>query len=449
MIAPPPKVTPAPRPLGFPMNLVRMLSNNLRIVPEQAYRDNVVIARGPPRMAFITGAEAVEQVLKERAEDFPKGRLQNSILEPLFGDAMISSHGEKWRWQRRATAPLFRHDQIVTYVPIMRAAAERTINAWRGGSQAARPINRDMMHATFEVISKTMLVGGAPDVIEAIEKGHSEYFRMVNWWVVYRTIGLPGWLPRPGGAAMRRQEKRLRGSVAELVRERRAAGGEGDDLLDLLLAAESPDEQRRMTDDELVNNIVAFLIAGYDTTALALSWALYLLARHPEWQERIHEEVVRVVGDDPVGGEHLEQLVVTEQVLHETLRLYPTAPLIIRDFDDEVEIAGVTIPAGTIGMIPIYAIHRHRAFWRDPDDFDPARFAPDAEPRPSRYHFLPFGAGPRICLGATFATIEAKVMLASFLRAARFEIEGDFAPRPTGQMFLTAAGDIPMRVTLR
>ncbi len=132
-----------------------------------------------------------------------------------------------------------------------------------------------------------------------------------------------------------------------------------------------------------------------------------------------------------------------------TLRLYPTAPIIVRDFLKDVVLEGVNVSAGSIGIIPIYAIHRHRGFWREPDLFDPSRFAPDAVEKPNRYQYLPFGVGPRICIGAAFATIEAKVMLATFIRAADFELLPGFSPRPTGQMFLTAAGDIPMRVQLR
>lgn len=446
----PPKVDPAPKPLRFPKNLLRLLSNNLRIVPEQSYHENIVIAPGPPRMAFITGAKAVEEVLKDRSEEFPKGRLQNSILDPLFGDAMISSHGEKWRWQRKATAPLFRHDQIVNYTPLMRGAAEKLVEQWRQAPAGEeRHINRDMMRVTFDVISNTMLVGGADEVISTIEKGHAEYFRLVNWWVVYRAMGMPAWLPRPGGKAMRKQEWKLRQSVKTLVEGRRSAAKDTTDLLGLLLNAENPETGQRMSDEEMVNNIVAFLVAGYDTTALALSWAIYLIARHPEWQDHIYQEVMQVAGEGKVGRDHLKELVVTDQVLNEALRLYPTAPLIVRDFDHDVVIDGVQIPGGTVGMIPIYAIHRHHSFWRDPDSFDPSRFAPDAEPKPSRYQYLPFGAGPRICLGATFATVEAKIMLATFVRAARFQLVGDYEPKPTGQMFLTASGDMPMRVDLR
>ena len=446
----PPRVVPAKNPLRFPFNVLKLLSNNLEAVPEQAYEEDVVIAPGPPRMAFITGPEAVETVLMKRQADFPKGRLQNEVLEPLFGDAMIASHGHEWRWQRGAAAPLFRHDELMRYVPVMRESAESMVDAWRNTSAGeARFINRDMLHAAFSVISQTMLAGGAPEVLKSIENGHGEYFRRVNWWVAHRMLRLPYWFPRPGGASMRRREKWLHNAVRGIVRARRSEQGEANDLLARLLSSKDPETGRHMPEDRLVGNIIAFLVAGFDTTALAMTWALFLIARHPEWAERMRKEVVRVVGDGPVEPEHLKDLVVVEQVLNEALRLYPTAPIIVRDILEDVELAGVHIPANTIGIIPIYAIQRHRRYWHEPDSFDPSRFAPDAERKPTRYQFLPFGAGPRICIGAAFSVIEAKVMLATFVRAAEFELQPDFLPSPTGQMFLTAAGDIPMRVQMR
>lgn len=446
----PPRVVPAAKPLRFPANLFKMLSNNLEIVPVQAYEEEVVLAPGPPRMAFITGADAVETVLMKQHDDFPKGRLQNEVLEPLFGDAMIASHGKEWRWQRGAAAPLFRHDELMRYVPIMRQAAEDTVEVWRQTPAAEpRSVSRDMLRAAFGVISHTMLAGGADDVVRTIERGHAEYFRRVNWWVVYRMLRLPGWLPRPGGRSMRRREKWLHEAVRNLVLERMDGAGEGADLLARLLVAEDPETGRRMPEHRLVGNIIAFLVAGYDTSALALTWALFLIAQNPDWAQRMRDEVHRVAGDGPIEPDHLKDLVIVEQVLNEALRLYPTAPVIVRDILEDTELGGVMLPAGTIGLIPIYTIHRHRRFWRDPDKFDPSRFAPEAETKPSRYNFLPFGAGPRICIGAAFAMIEAKIMLATFVRAAEFELLPGYSPKPTGQMFLTAAGEIPMRVRLR
>ena len=446
----PPRVEPAARPLRFPINLFRLLTNNVAIVPRQAYEEDVVLAPGPPRIAFITGPDAVETLLQSRSGVFPKGKLQNSVLAPLMGQAMTSVEGVEWRWQRSAVAPLFRHEELLRYVPIMQAAADSLVENWRRAERgAAHAINIDMARATFAVISKTMLAGGAENVLAAIEQGHAVYFQNMNWWVVYRMLGLPYALPRPGGGAMRAYERAIREATRRIVEDRISASTRGDDLLERLLAAADPDTGRRMDAERVVDNIMAFLVAGFDTTALALSWALYLLAQSPEWAERIRNEAAAVAGEGPIGAEHLDGLAATEQVVKETLRLYPTAPIIVRDIVSDVDLAGTRLPAGTIAMLPIWAIHRHRRYWREPDAFDPTRFAADAPTKPGRFNYLPFGAGPRICIGAAFAMIECKIILASLIRAADFALAPGRAAAPTGQMFLTAGGDINLTVTLR
>jgi cytochrome P450 len=446
----PPHVRPAARPLRFPFNLVHMLDNYLKVIPEQAYREPIAIAPGPPRMAFITGGELLKGLLLTRHAEFPKGRLQKNLLRPLYGNNMLASHGEDWRWQRTAAAPLFRYEELLQYGPFISAAALATVEKWRAAAPATvHVINKDMMHATFEVISKIMLAGGAPEVIQAIEKGHADYYKGINWWIVYILLGLPHWLPRPGGRLMRAHERRLRGAITALVQARRDTAGGKADLLGRMLAISDPESGRIMSDELLVDNIIGFLMAGYETTAFSLTWTLYLISQSPEWEARMVAEIARVVGAGPVTAAHVASLTVVQQVLNESLRLYPSAPVIVRDFHNDVELDGIKIPAGTIGIIPIYAIHRHRDVWDDPDRFDPDRFAPERASKPARYQFMPFGAGPRVCLGASLASIELTIMLATFVRAARFEVEAGFAPQPVGRMFLVPRNGMPMRVTMR
>jgi cytochrome P450 len=446
----PPCVRPAPKPLRFPVNLSRLLSNNLGIIPEQAYREPLVIAPGPPRIAFFTGAELVKTLLLSRHMDFPKGGVQVDLLKPMFGNAMISAEGRDWRWQRGAAAPLFHHDSLLDYGPIMTSAAEASVAKWRSASPGTvHAINEDMLRAAFYVISNTMLAGGAEPMLRAIQKGHAGYYRGANWWVVYRLMGLPHWWPRPGGNAMRAHETRLRRAVTELVKARRAGASGGNDLLARLIRASDAETGQSMPDELLVDNILSFLIAGFDTTAFALTWTLYLISQSPEWEARIIEEVQQVAGEGPVTSAHVGRLVVVQQVLKESLRLFPTAPLIVRDILEDVQFEGVTVTKGTLGFIPIYAIHRHKSFWEDPDRFDPNRFAADCPSKPSRFQYMPFGAGPRICIGASFAMLEATIMLATFVRAAHFTLAPGFEPEPSARMFLLAKKGMRMRVSLR
>ena len=445
----PTKVTPAPSPLRFPFNLAKLLANNLEVIPEQAYREPLVIAQGPPRMAFFTGSNLVKTLLLDRTSEFPKGALQVKVLKPIFGDAMISSEGHEWRWQRGAAAPLFHHSELLHYGPIMSAAAETIVARWRAApSGTMHAIDQDMRSAAFHVISNTMLTGGAPEMLNSIEKGHDSYYQGANWWVLYTLLGLPHWLPRPRGKSMRAHERRMRKAVTDLVRHRRDKSGAKEDLLARLLRAADAETGRAMSDVHLVDNIVSFLVAGFDTTAFSLTWSLYLISQSPQWELRILEEVKEVAGSGPITSEHIERLVIVQQVLNESMRLFPTAPVIVRDIVEDIKLGDIFIPAGTIGIIPIYAIHRHHSYWEDPDRFDPDRFSPE-RPKPSRYQFMPFGAGPRICIGAAFAMIEATIMLATFIRAAHFEVMPGFDPSPSAQMFLLPKNGMPMSITMR
>jgi cytochrome P450 len=207
-----------------------------------------------------------------------------------------------------------------------------------------------------------------------------------------------------------------------------------------------PETGQKMSDANIVDNVVSFLMAGYDTTAFALTWTLYLLSQSPEWEQRIVDEIEQVVGNGPLTAAHVDHLPTVTQVLNESLRLFPTAPVIVRDILEDTDFNGTRVPGGTIGLIPIYAIHRHRSYWSDPDRFDPMRFA---SAKPSRFQFMPFGAGPRVCIGATFAMIEATIMLATFVRAAHFNLDLDRMPKPAGRMFLVPEDGLRLRVTLR
>jgi len=241
----------------------------------------------------------------------------------------------------------------------------------------------------------------------------------------------------------------MREAVADLVRARRTAPSQRDDLLARLLGAKDPETGRPMSDGQLVDNLLTFLLAGHETTAKALTWALYLVARSPHWEARMLEEIGGVAGNGPITAEHISRLVVVGQVLKEAMRLYPPAPVLTRIANEPTELGGKQLDAGSLIVMPIFAIHRHRRLWQDPDRFEPERFAPEREQTYSRYQFMPFGAGPRICIGASFAMIEATAMLATFVRAARFEVPAGHNPVPISRVTLRPSGGMPLKVWLR
>jgi cytochrome P450 len=446
----PPRVTPPPKSLNLLQSVTRSFSNPLLVIPERVYHEPLVVLRGPPTIAWVTGPALVKIVLVDRRDDFPQDPLLQRVLGGLFGSSILTSEGRDWRWQHQTVAPLFRHGEILRYLPAMAAGAESAIKGWRAAPPSSiRAVDNDMVHATYEVISNTLLAGGSPLVGKTMKQGTADYVAGIPWSIAYAALNLPIWLPRPRRRRMRIWESRLRGAVTDMIRERRASTGDWDNLFSRLVGAVNPETGETMPEEQLVDNLLTFLLAGHQTVAMTLTWALYLISRAPEWEARLLEEIRQVVPSGPVTAEQIEKLVTVQQVLKESMRLYPPIPMMSRQAARDVDLAGKHIKAGTLVGLPIYAIHRHHKLWDDPDRFDPSRFSPEREASYSRYQFIPFGAGPRVCVGAAFALIETTAMLAMLVRAARFESMPGLQPMPVSRVVLVPQGGMPMRVTVR
>jgi cytochrome P450 len=305
-----------------------------------------------------------------------------------------------------------------------------------------------MTAVTFDVISATLLPSAEGEVGAAIEQSTASFQRAGAWGQLYAIAGAPAWLPRPGLVAGWRAIRTLRGAVAQMIRERRSLAVQPDDLMNRLIRARDPESGQRMNDEQLIDNLLTFYLAGHETTARALTWTLYLLARFPHWMEKLSEEVFSITRGAPIAAGHIDKLVLVRQVLNEAMRLYPPVPLMSRQALADTTLAGHALPAGTSVVMPIYVIHRHRKRWERPDDFEPERFAPEREAKIERYQYMPFGAGPRICIGRAFAEIEATAMLATMLQHARFEPVAGHEPQPVARVTLLPSGGMPLKVTL-
>jgi cytochrome P450 len=408
----------------------------------------VVFAPAKGRLVvWVTRPDLVEQVLIAGADTFSKTEVERRVLGGSLGDGVLTSVGAHWRWQRRTMAPLFRHQEILTYVPEMSAAGAAMAGKWRQEGARVRAVDADMVDVTFDVIARTMLAGGVPAEAELIKREGTTYLANSSWELAWALMKFPPWLPHPGTWPRRCAARRLRRAVGAIVARRRAEGTDGNDLLGRLLAARNPESGAPMGDEDVISNLLTLLEAGHETTARALTWALYLLARAPEWQQRVRAEVVAVAGSAPIEAAHLPRLAITDRVMKEAMRLYPPAPVIVRMATREMRIGEATIRPHTQIVIPIYAIHRHRKLWEDPDRFDPDRFLPEREKARPRTQYMPFGAGPRICLGMSFAQVEAVALLATFVRAARFGWDGHHLPEPVSRVTLRPKGGMPLSVT--
>jgi cytochrome P450 len=453
----PPTISPPDGPLPLYQFFPAFIRNPLSTLPRQAYEDYTVVARqrGRAMIVWVTDPQLIEQILVKDADKVTKSPIEKRVFDATLAKGILLADGADWRWQRRALAPLFRPSDIASYVPAMSSAAQAQVTRWRDMTTQrsittqTRPIDEDMLRATYDVILATMLVGGRPAEAETILTSGNAFLARASWETAYAMLRLPTWLPHPAKGQMQRAARALRLSVGAIIRRRRAEGGSPSDLLGRLLAARHPDTGEAMSQELVISNLLTLLEAGHETTAKALTWTLYLMARAPGWQAHVLDEVRAVAGNEPITAAHIERLVVTQRVIKEAMRLYPPAPVIARECIVPFELGDVAIAPGTQIVIPIFAVHRHRLHWTDPDRFDPDRFLTAAEANRPRTHYMPFGGGGRICIGAAFALTEATALLATFIRAAHFDWDGHHLPEPISRITLRPAGGMPLRVTLR
>ena len=446
----PPRITPPAKPLGRLAFIATFVRNPLEVVPQGVYENDFHRDGGAgAARAWISGPSLIKTVLLDEREKFQK-LTQIRLLSPLLGKGLLTSEGAEWKWQRQASAPMFRPQELLGFVPAFVRASQDLLARWREAPQGAvQPVEADMRRVTFDVISSTLLPSADDTVAPVVENSVGVFQRSGGWDQLYAAVKAPRWLPRPGMISGWRAAATLRSSVAAMIRERRASGKEPDDLMHRLMAARDPESGQSMDDERLIDNLLTFYLAGHETTARALTWTLYLLARSPEWSAMLEEEVARVTGGAAVASGHIERLVLVQQVLKEAMRLYPPVPLMSRQAVADAQLGEHAIRAGTSVLIPIYAIHRHAQRWEDPDAFDPTRFAPDRETKLARYQYMPFGAGPRICIGMAFAMIEAAAILATLLQHARFALAGGHDPIPVARVTLLPGGGMPLRVSTR
>ena len=426
----------------------------MQVVPQAAYEEDIVehILGGVPRY-WISSPELVKTVMLDEREKFQK-RSQIRMLGPLLGKGILTSEGADWKWQRQASAPMFRREDLLAFVPAFVRASEALVARWRATpAHSVHAIEHDMAAATFDVISATLLPSADDTVRPVVEHSVGVFQKSGGWTQLYAMANAPRWLPSPGMVAGMRAIDTLRASVASMLRERRdteeRSGHSPDDLMHRLMRARDPESGQAMNDEQLIDNLLTFYLAGHETTARALTWTLYLLSRSPEWTAALEEEIARVTGGAPVESTHIERLVLVQQVLKESMRLYPPVPLMSRQCVAATRLGGHDIVPGTTVVMPIYAIHRHARRWEDPDAFDPGRFAPEREAGIPRYQYMPFGAGPRICIGMGFAMIEATAMIATFVQRARFAPVEGHEPAPVARVTLLPRGGMPLKVQMR
>lgn len=428
----PPAILPGDRDPPVLVSVLRNLKNQIAGLPKAAFEEDAWRPPIPGAPLFVMHPAAVKTVLTDD-DNFPQGHLAQRIMRPAWGKGLLIAQKEDWRAQRHAAAGAFRPADMAGFAPTFARFAEAALDRWLA-SPGPTDVGAEMSRVTFDIIMETMLSGG---------DGFGEALAQLGDLGAGLTRVRLSYLFAPDAFHAGRSEpmsakgRALAADILAMVQRRRGEPERGD-LVDLLMKAGFDDEL-------LADNLRGFMLAGHGSTAIALTWALYLIAAHPPTAARIRAEA-DALGE--IGPEQVQRLTLTRQVVNEAMRLYPPLFITTRVAQKDVALAGHRVKAGGRIVVPIYVIHRHRRLWRDPDVFDPDRFAPGAAP-PDRYSFLPFGAGPRICLGATFAMVEATTILATLVRAADFELVPGHELKLFARVALAPDGGMPLLVHRR
>ncbi|MFY0619683.1 cytochrome P450 [Shimia sp.] len=431
----------ATEPLGLFGSLKAARSNLLSILPEIAVRQPMVSGRTGLRWHMVMDPGAIRQMLLEKVDDYPKSKATKNILRPAIGDSLFVAEGAHWRWQRRAAAPVFTHRNIANLAPIMANAAERAADRIASVDGRAVDLLDEMVKTTFDVISDVTFSGDGTFDSGAVHTAIDAYIAEAGKISLLDMLGVPDWVPRPGRMMSGHAVGDMKRVADQAIEARRTRGSKDTpDLLDLLLAGEDPETKKRMNTAELRDNLLTFIVAGHETTALTLAWGLYLCAFDQDVQDKARAEIANICGQGPITGEHVPKLTFLRQIVDETLRLYPPAGIISRTAQKHDTLCARDIRPGDTVMIPIYALQRNHLLWDNPDAFDPDRFAD--RKAIDRYAYLPFGDGPRICIGASFAIQEAVIILATLLRRSRFEPVKGRPPKPVMILTLRPEGGV-------
>lgn len=421
--------------------LKKLFTDRLALMSDsaEAYGDVVRIAIGPKTMYLVNHPELAKHVLADNAANYHKGIGLQEARRAL-GDGLLTSDGETWRKQRRTIQPVFQPKRIARQASVVANEVEGLVKRLRDADGPVE-ILHEMTGLTLGVLGKTLLdadLGGFTSL------GHS--FEAVQDQAMFEAVTLsmvPQWAPLKKQLKFREARDDLRRIAEELVEQRFANPiDNGEDVLTRLIDSSGTREQMR---DELIT----LLLAGHETTASTLGWAFHLLDEHPGIAAKLRAEADAVLGDQLPTHEDLRRLPYTARVVEEVMRLYPPVWLLPRVAQADDEIGGYHIPAGSDVVVVPYTLHRHPAYWPEPEKFDPDRFDPDRSGGRPRYAYIPFGAGPRFCIGNSLGVMEAVFVLTMVLRDLELKKIPGYQVVPEAMLSLRVRGGLPMTVHTR
>ncbi len=392
---------------------------------------------------FLNHPDYIESVLMTNHRNFIKDRVMRNSRW-FFGDGLLTSEGAQWMRQRRLSQPAFHRERIATYARTMTDYAEEMVGFWK--ECETRDIHQEMMRLTVKIVVKVLFNVAVTEECEKVSTA-------LNVLMQQGTGGkmvLPAfirYLPVPAVLRVRRAVRQLDEIVYGIINRRKSEPDTGD-LLSVLLQTEDEDGSR-MSDRQLRDEVMTFLLAGHETTALSLSWIWYLLSQHPQVEEKLHRELGQVLNGRAPQVQDLARLPYSEKVVKEAMRLYPPAWGLGRTAINDCEIGGYHVPAGANVVMSQWIMHRDPRFYSNPEDFDPDRWSGESSQHLPKFAYFPFGGGPRLCIGASFALMEATLLLATIAQRFQLRLRAGYAVVPTPSITLRPKNGIRMVVCRR
>ncbi|KKN79506.1 hypothetical protein LCGC14_0339650 [marine sediment metagenome] len=445
----PPAPIPHAEPLGFASFLKTASRNPIEIWGTRAFKEPYIRGTwlGVPNIV-VNDPKGVRHCLVENAANYVMQPLRQRILRPLLRDGLLTAEGALWRRTRKAIAPVFTPRNIAGFTETMQARSEVFAERMAGRVGETVDGSHEMTLLTFDILQATLFTDDIAGDGETFATSTQAFLGSMGRIDPLDLLGAPAFLPRLRRIKGRRSMTHFRGLIAATIEGRRARiardpEGAPNDLLSLLIKADG------LSANEIEDNIITFIGAGHETTARSLAWTLYLLSQAPAEQAAVEAELDSVLPTLSHPSEWVDRLVYTRAVFEEALRLYPPAPSLNRTALAPDRVGDVEIPAGATVLVMPWLIHRHEMLWDRPDHFIPSRFLPGNRETIDRYQYLPFGVGPRVCIGASFALQEGVIALAALLKHLRFDYAGSSPPEVVQRITVQPLGGLPLRVARR
>lgn len=419
--------------------------------PAKLYRAWMAEFRTPFfRSYLINDTALINTVLKERPADFPKSDRIGAGLRPLLGDSVFLTNGAVWERQRRIIDPAFAGGRLRDTFPGIVAAGQAAVDRLAPiAEDEPQEVEAITSHIAADVIFRTLFSLPIEDATaQKVFAAFKAYQRSQPILNLAAFVPGPRWMPRFFRSGTRATARSMRQLITQLTDERLAmiaSGDAPDDLATKIMTTKDPQTGATFSRDEMVDQVAIFFLAGHETSASALAWALYLLALYPDWQDKLAEEASQFSGEFA----DLSRLALTRDVFRETLRLYPPVPMMVREATLAETFRNRHIRPGAQIVLSPWHLHRHTRIWDNPDGFDPTRWQDEESGEQTRKAFIPFSAGPRVCTGAGFAMIEGVVLLALLLREYKFSLPGTPAPVPVAHLTVRAKDGIWLRIVPR